>query len=217
MYNYKVNYWIPKLEEIIDQTAFSLSDKQKLTGYLKILNKELGKYHYTNDIKKIITQDSINSYDTGSVQQLKNHLNTIKEVYNRSLIKASQKVDSIFYLMEDKYTNKEIYALQEKYYNDYLADILKNSNSEKSLTLFNDEIVQLINPIFNRPYPSSNIINYRAHFYAPFKYFAKNYYTTYWFNITFIWMLTIVLYILLYFNVLKKSINYIENIFQRRS
>jgi len=52
----------------------------------------------------------------------------------------------------------------------------------------------------------------RAHFYAPYKYIGNWEVDTFWFNFMVIWFVSVILYAALYFNILRKLIEYIENL-----
>ena len=47
----------------------------------------------------------------------------------------------------------------------------------------------------------------RAHFFAPRKNFLGHYFSTYWFNLCVIWVMSFVLIITLYFDVFKKVLD----------
>jgi hypothetical protein len=52
----------------------------------------------------------------------------------------------------------------------------------------------------------------RAHFYAPYKLVGNFKIDTYWFNLLVLWLEVAGLYIALYFNLLSKLINSLENL-----
>lgn len=52
----------------------------------------------------------------------------------------------------------------------------------------------------------------RAQFYAPVKMIGNKEIDTFWFNIMVLWSVTLVLYIILYYNLLQKAVNYFENL-----
>ncbi len=62
--------------------------------------------------------------------------------------------------------------------------------------------------------PESNIG--RAHFYAPVKKINNQPVETIWFNVIFIWLTSIILYFALLADLLRKFMNYFENIKLRR-
>ena len=59
---------------------------------------------------------------------------------------------------------------------------------------------------------SDDCLNFRTFYYAPEKYFAGNYFDTFWFNIIIIWIMAIFGLIALYMDLLKKFLNLIESI-----
>jgi hypothetical protein len=52
----------------------------------------------------------------------------------------------------------------------------------------------------------------RAHFYAPNKLIGEIRIDTYWFNMLVIWLVSVLLYLALYFNLLKKLMTWFENL-----
>ena len=70
---------------------------------------------------------------------------------------------------------------------------------------YKGELYQQIDPIYLDP-SSDAPIGVRSHFFAPRKNFLGRYYDTYSFNIAFIWFMTILLYLALYFDLLGKLV-----------
>ena len=52
----------------------------------------------------------------------------------------------------------------------------------------------------------------RAHFYAPYKRFNQQLYDTKWFNLSIIWVFSFLLYITLLVDVLRRILDYFDNI-----
>jgi hypothetical protein len=69
------------------------------------------------------------------------------------------------------------------------------------------KIVQKYEPGYMKPLSEAG----RAHFYAPVKKIGNLEIDTFWFNLIVIWAVSLLLYIALYFKVLRKIINYLEN------
>lgn len=100
--------------------------------------------------------------------------------------------------------------MQDDYENESLNQLLKNSNNMGERCLEKDgRLIQQIDPVFQDPADS----NFgRAHFFAPRKKFLGALYPTYWFNILVIWMMSLSLMIMLYFDVFKKVLDLLGNI-----
>jgi hypothetical protein len=95
---------------------------------------------------------------------------------------------------------------KNKYYNESLADLVKNINTKERLLEYNGKLIQQINPIFQETNPS-NPMDYRTAFFLPQKNFAGMSIDTYWFNLLVIWMMAVLLYISLYFEWLRNLID----------
>ena len=106
--------------------------------------------------------------------------------------------------------------MQEDYSNESLNNWVKNEQDMGEKCLEKDgKLIQRTNPVFLDP---DN--NYgRAHFYAPQKRFFGHLYPTFWFNICFMWCMSVFMMITLYFDVLKKildSFGKIGSLFSRK-
>jgi hypothetical protein len=95
---------------------------------------------------------------------------------------------------------------KNRYYNESLADLVKNVSEKDRIIEYNGQLFQQINPIFLDPRPSGPL-DYRAHFFAPQKNLLGKTVSTFLFNNLVIWLMTAVLYVTLYFEWLRKLIN----------
>jgi hypothetical protein len=102
--------------------------------------------------------------------------------------------------------------LKMDYENESLTDLVCNKNDLDRILESDGELIQRTDPVFLDP-PRNKFL--RAHFYAPRKSIFGSYFDTYWVNNLVIWSMTIVLFITLYFDVLKKLIDGAENLFSR--
>lgn len=112
------------------------------------------------------------------------------------------------------YFEKEGFDLnQEKnnYYNESLADLVKNVNTKERLIEHEGRMIQQIDPIFQDPKPQ-NPLDYRTAFFLPKKDFLGIQFSTYAFNSLAIWLMSISLYIMLYFEILRKLLKAADRI-----
>jgi len=74
----------------------------------------------------------------------------------------------------------------------------------------------MMDPGFRAPYPAPperHPLNYRAHFYAPVKYFVSDEpIDTFVFNLLAIWLMTALLYVSLYFEWMGKAMDFLGNL-----
>ncbi|MDH4295030.1 MAG: ATP-binding cassette domain-containing protein [Cyclobacteriaceae bacterium] len=95
--------------------------------------------------------------------------------------------------------------LKNRYYNESLADLVRNVSEKDRLIEYKGRLVQQVNPIFLDPEPAG-LFDYRAHFFAPQKNLVGFTVSTFLFNSLVIWIMTALLYIVLYLELLRKLI-----------
>ena len=112
-------------------------------------------------------------------------------------------------LETDKEHPYPLNEVKNRYYNESLADLVKNISEKDRIIEFEGKLYQQINPIFVDPKPA-HALDYRAHFFAPQKNLFGTMVSTFLFNNLIIWVMTILLYCTLYFEWLRKLINSFE-------
>jgi ABC transport system ATP-binding/permease protein len=125
-----------------------------------------------------------------------------QDIYNKAVV-ARDKAILARENMPDDYKFNDY---KDRYYNESLADLVTNIAEKNRVIEYQGSLVQQINPIFQEPIPGGPL-DYRAHFFAPKKNLFGAMVSTYWFNVMVIWIMSIFLYITLYFEWLKKFIN----------
>jgi hypothetical protein len=93
--------------------------------------------------------------------------------------------------------------LRDDYANESLEEFVTNKNETVRTIDFNGEIIQKLDPIYTDP--KGNMI--KAHFYSPVKRIFGMEMDTFTVNVIVLWLMTILLYLALYFRVLKKLLD----------
>jgi len=78
------------------------------------------------------------------------------------------------------------------------------------VVIYKKSIVQNTDPVFLDP-DKKGLFSFRTHFYAPAKYIFGIKTDTFKFNITLVLLSTILLYLVLYYELLGKVVRFIEN------
>ena len=119
-------------------------------------------------------------------------------VYNRA---ASAK-DRI--IEEEKAKDNAAFTdFRNKYSNDKLEEFVTNNNEPDRSIVYNNRLYQKMDPIYMDP--ESNFI--KAHFYAPVKKIFGLRIDTFIVNVIVLWIITFILYLALYFRLLKKLLD----------
>ena len=111
----------------------------------------------------------------------------------------------------EKANHYPLNEIKNRYYNESLADLVKNISEKERIIEYEGKLYQQINPIFVDPVPDGPL-DYRAHFFAPQKNMFGSMVTTFLFNNTIIWLMAVALYATLYFELLKKLIYFFEQV-----
>lgn len=207
--DFKQVYLLPELNKRVDlvfEEFQSTGQIKKTADDLKLIKNELGK---ENVLIPSIAFEQINNLFPEKVSpevfyQLRLHLAKLNDYYSREFVMATtQRENMILYYMEQKpglyNRNKDMYQ------NESVEEHVRKVFEKNEMVEYHNELIQQIDPIYKDPFPG-NWLSFRSHFFAPRKYFLGSYFDTYWFNMGFIWFLTIIFYITLYYDLLKKLI-----------
>jgi len=151
-----------------------------------------------DDLKAGLTRTGYTGeFDKALAQYLKDYRQHYQKIYNEQVLISDKK--KVFFQKSGFDLNEE----KNRYYNESLADLVKNVNTKERITLYNGRLVQLNDPVYQDPAPL-NALDYRTGFFVARKQFFGLTFSTFLFNSIAIWGMTILLYILLYFEALRK-------------
>ena len=214
--DFKKNYWIRTLKNKIAFIERNFENKKKSDEFnqnLKLLRTEIKK-ELNSESGRIVKFKHYNKLyhdkiDTETIQALKNYLDILNKYYIKLYNKANGLKDVLISDLQKTPEDRENFMnLKRKYYNESLSELLRNSNEINRIIEFKGELFQKIDPVFLDP--QNKFV--KAHFYAPRKQFLGKYYDTFWVNIIVIWAITIMLYFILRYRLLRKALDYFEQI-----
>lgn len=212
---YKKDYWMPKLESKLVKIDNALKDGKTLNDVkddIDLLRNEIAKENKANKkVKSDITDRiTVKDYNSDVVAGIKDYLGKIKDYYINIQNSAYKKLDEVKVSMQKTPAEKEEFLqLAANCDNENLNNLVKNAGELNRCIEKDGKLIQQIDPIFADPTESKMG---RAHFFAPRKNFMGIYFSTYWFNLCVIWLMSIVLMITLYFEVFKKILDFFGNL-----
>ncbi|MDX1904782.1 MAG: ATP-binding cassette domain-containing protein [Thermonemataceae bacterium] len=219
--DYRSKFWVDEMENTvvrISKLANTDSAKKVKKKYLALLATEIERERkadlrttygkakrpkfdkYASALGKV----SMDTYNEEVAQNLKEYLHELFKYYsNRRNVANKQKNEDIdFY--ESKVKGYKLDVYKNKYFNESLSDLVRNANIRDKILEYNGKLLQQVDPVFQDPLLPANALDYRTQFLAPAKYFFGKNIGTYYFNLAVIWLMTIILYITLYFETFKK-------------
>ncbi len=208
-------YRIPKLKDALNATVTLLNEGTlypAVPGKLPLLKNEIEKENSVNPQVHFDKVDELapGKFTANTVFELKNYFDRLEKYYNGKMLAANGKRQKIIeYMLE---TNPDLYKkLKDDYYNENLADIVQKVYERNRILEYKNHLIQKYNPIYKDP-DTSHWLGIRSHFFAPEKYFAGRFYETFWFNILVVWVMILLLYLILYLDLLKIAIEFFGEI-----
>jgi hypothetical protein len=164
-------------------------------------------------LRNELIQEGFKSVDVNEnhSEEVKSFLDQVKRKYADRYNTFNQKLDD-YYISQSKTDElkKQLELTKMSHHNARIEDLVKNSRPLEEGIFMEDGY---LHPNENNVYfDASDKHQIRAHFYAPQKYFAGKHRDTYWVNFFVIVGMTIFCLIALYFNWLKKLMNFFQDL-----
>ena len=230
MMNYNTVKLIPELLSILEKTnSFydnisntsdirkkdSLINSRDNSERLALLRNELKeltiKYPLIQPFKDIdaITPEG---YNEALYSNLTNYLRMADDNFNRIGNRLQDKWDN-FYLEN----RPEIRKLENLYSNMKLDEILTKfyERDKNKILEYKESLIQNYDLIYLEP-QNKGFLAFRTHFFAPDKYIFGKKVDTFIFNITLVLFSTVLLYVVLYYELLGRAITYFKNLKLRK-
>lgn len=202
------SFMVPEMISINNEITRDSADWSDQERSFRILKNEVTRLNEVHDLRAFPYTEQITPeyYSTSISERLDNYLRFAKDHFAKEYLKAQSARDKLYEDLVNEMGREGFVELEKKYHNQFLADLLMNRAHFDMVYKGEDQLIQKKDPIYMRPYSSIG----RAHFYAPFKIFGSYEVPTFYFNLAFIWFMTILMYLALLDNTLKKIIKFFE-------
>ncbi len=212
---YKRVYYIPQLES---KLAYVVSERKRwrdsnennpVKTSLDVLKSEI-----ENELKMVgtnkfpeVNQLAIGKFDSTVYLKTFDFLLALKNYYRARLTRASDAKEALVTKLTSTPAEKDQYeSMRISYQNKSVTNMVENANSVTLIVEWHGELIQKIYPIYFNDHRPMNFLDFRGNFYIPTKYFAGRTFDTLYFNVSMIWMMTLILYGTLYFDLLKRGV-----------
>ena len=212
--SYMQIYYIQKLESALSFCFNNIQStspdvRSKVAASLSLLKEELLRETGKLDLN---FEDKINkleprAFNASVYNELNQLLKTLGQLYVTRYDKAERALQKKKSEMISRMGSEEAFdSLMFRYRNERIVRAVRNMDSEHRIIRVGNKLVRKTDPIYIKDIHPDDPFDFRAPFYSPKKHFAGLYFDTLWFNISVIWLMTIVLYITLYFDVLRRIV-----------
>ncbi len=212
-------YLIPELETRLQFVISNLNVTDSETKEKVAQDLGLLRYEITQELDVVGSQALIKpelfapgKFDSTVFNNTTTFLESLRKFYiNRYNAADQKKEETIKAMIDTPEKQKAFEMLRERYHNESITDLVKNTAETHRIIEKDGKLIQKIYPVYKDPDPDHRI-DFNAQFYMPSKHFLSENIDTLFFNTGVIWSMTLVLAILLYFDVLRRVIDGIGNL-----
>ncbi len=218
--DYYATYYVPRLETHLSKVSNKFDilannpDSLKIVkSHLILLKNEIDKQLKMVGANQFKNADSIDlsTFNREIYQETELFLATLKTYYRNKHQRWSSELDSIKHLLTDTPNGLQLQQfLRARNYNASLSNMLEGKGATTRIAEGKGKIIQKIYPIYYRP-DESKFLDIATRFYAPEKVIAYKKMETLYANLLVIILMTMFLTISLYFDWLRKLMNWIED------
>jgi ABC transport system ATP-binding/permease protein len=215
---YKRVYYIPALESKLAYCLNHRSDWRNPRNEKMVSNLQLISHEIANELE-IVGEDKftelehlkVGKFDSLVAEKASQFLGTLKQFYANRLNKATAKKE---HLVDSLTATPELaaeYALaRERYTNKSVTDAVKNTTSPERILEYDGRLIQKLYPIYQDEHHPAYLLDISANLYQPTKHVGGKTFDTLYFNLAIIWLMVLILYATLYFDVLKRIMHTLE-------
>ncbi|MGE3825560.1 MAG: ABC transporter permease, partial [Bacteroidia bacterium] len=216
---FKNNFWNGDLKKRIDFASLNMGNAERnedVKKDLKLVQAEImdelkltgGKVPF-----KYLGNLTYESFNEDIAMQTHAYLDMLRKYYQKQSNDAFNAVDRLSTQYSKSQELKDAFVkMKNEYTNESLLELVTNKNDIDKMTERGGRLIQRIDPIYVDPHHSTVL---RAQFFAPQKPFFGMYIDTFWANLMVIWAMTVVLMFTLYFDVLRKMIDWFGKLPER--
>lgn len=205
---YKSVYYTKYLQEHLDY-CFENKDFKGRDSHLSLIQNEVRKQLqiFGTDKLSVVDQITADGLTQNVYQETADFLATVRSIYNTRRKTAKDALDA---LIDERTKTPELESeyvnARYKYENERISMMLKNTSTKRRIIDHENKLIQKIYPIYAKKEFPKGALDFRSNFYYPEKHFAGMYIDTKIFNLIIIWIMTIVLFIAVYYDWLRKII-----------
>ena len=216
--DYRKVYYVPELETrlqyCLNNFKSTMPDKRRrVEADLALIKREVeGQLEYTNQSLPAVNKLSMQQFDSATFDEITEFLEKLKHMYITRYNRTDEEKERVIFESTSTPEQQASFNLfKESYHNETIADLVKNTTETHRIVESDGKLVQKIYPIYKDPDPD-HAIDFDAQFYMPSKHFLNQNIDTYYFNTGMIWMMSLILTLTLYYDVLRRIIEGIGNL-----
>jgi hypothetical protein len=207
---------LPQLAAILDglKEEYEKPEKKNSTeNDLALIRNELGKIAATTGAGAFSQINALypGLFNKAVAGSLSEYLSELTLFFNNQVNEAESIKDDFVNLNKDK-----LKILEKNYYNYKLEEIVTRYYDPDKIITFKNSLIQNTDPVYLDP-AGRGLLNFRTHFFAPLKNLSGKPIDTYAFNISVLFISSLLLYLILYFDLLSVTVKKIARYRTRKT
>ncbi len=207
------SFLLPTLKASIEE-VLAAENKPDLQSFAARNLKKID-YHI-NDLSSIammkpgnwVKNMTYDAFNESTANRAKSYLDSLTSVFRAKSRSFSYLRNALYQQISARMGEDNFLKLRAENYNENLADIVLNRMATNKIYDAGDRFIQKADPIFMRPGSRMG----RAHFFAPYKQLGDLKIGTLLFDVAVIWIMVILLFVTLYYNLLNRLIGLMESL-----
>ena len=198
---WKKDYWLPEIKSRIFtlQTPENHTKKELKEARTILINEIQNEDDFWSNLSCESCVQDLKSKEMRSDADFRNinkFLDYLKMNWNEKINKNTRKINRYIHKVgESNYID-----MKKEYSNEALQNLVTNRLESEKVLVHDGRLYQNDDPIYNDPI---GVPFFETHFYAPHKYLFGRKYDTFTINLVLIWVISILTYIALYFDVIR--------------
>ena len=194
--DFQKNYWVVEMKNKVEELRKNIAEeKQPDPALVTLLADEMERENRRQNQLQYPFREKLSAgISQKLIDETSEHLDLLTRYYSALYNKTAAQRDKMMRDISSENPDSLLW-LKSRYYNQSLANMLKNSSETYRIVEHKNRLLQNYHQVYK--YPEHPFI--KAHFYAPEKQIFGNYYPTVWVNVIVIWCFNILFYLALYF------------------
>ncbi|MCK5536302.1 MAG: ATP-binding cassette domain-containing protein [Bacteroidales bacterium] len=213
--DFRTSYYLPELDRVLDETSVLFSDDSIDEQYIENISLIHNTFVKESKLVKgipvgLIKSINVDEFDEDVAEEIRHFIKELTIYYGKIIFRADSLKQAYINHLEDSlpgYDNR----LKKRYHNERIADIVQKLTETHKILRYKDKLVQHYKPIFLEP-ENRGVFAFRTHFFAPHKLFFNKKFETYWFNVSIIWLIVLLLYPPLYYEHFRRGMDLLNDL-----
>ncbi len=212
--SFRKNFWLSRLRDKLNFLDHHYDEGGKMEekeNARTLIYNEIVEENERNPHLQFEEPDRImeTAVDREMIAEIRDYLDELNEYYIKEYNFYNNEKDQLLIELNQTEEDKAAFvAMKNAYTNESLENLVTNKNELEKVIEWKNQLIQRADPIYK------DAEGFRAHFLAPTKKLFGTYITTYSANLMVLWLFSVLLAVLLYYDGLRSLLNFLGSLYK---